>query len=320
MNQSGTWDFGADDPSDADDTAGFTYTIDWGDSEFSIFSGPAATSSSHAYNSPGVYLMSYTATDKDGSTSFEKTKLVTISGAKVITDPTDPSKTALFIVGTSLGDTIKVLKGTSAKGVKVVINGNSLGSNFKVTGKLIILGADGDDDISVNDAINRDSMIYGGKGNDKLKAGQGNSVLLGNLGNDTIITGVHRDVAIGGLGADTFKKSNGEDLLIAGITEYDEYTPANAIALSNLVMEWNRTGVGNSYTARVNRILGNTPGSSFVLRPSSPNKNVFDDTDIDILDGGNDKDWFLANTTGGFALDSFATASGEIATDLGLGQ
>jgi hypothetical protein len=44
---------------------------------------------------------------------------------------------------------------------------------------------------------------------------------------------------------------------------------------------------------------------------------VFDDDDVDVLSGGNGRDWFLVNNSGGIALDQILDLStGEIVTDL----
>ena len=59
-----------------------------------------------------------------------------------------------------------------------------------------------------------------------------------------------------------------------------------------------------------------TAGSSIVLRTSGGSQNVFSDTSVDQMTGGNDNDWFLGNVLGTGTLDKTDKKSGETVTDL----
>jgi hypothetical protein len=308
LNQSGTFGFGASDPSAADTTAGFTYNINWGDgSPITSFHDTTSTSANHAYANIGVYTISYTATDKDSGVSTAVTRQVTVGGAQVVPDPTDPTKTALMVSGTSGNDWIDIDKGHGSSSLRVTLNGAVLGT-FSFTGNLFVFGQDGNDTIDVDREIDRNSFLYGGAGNDVISAGNGTAVAIGGDGSDVISTGNGRDILIGGNGADFLEGGNDDDILIGGFTSYDPFTTANAIALAKLRNQWLRTDL--SYTARVNLLRGSA------LVTSGAGQNVFDDGATDHLIGGNGSDWFLGNFSGGGVLDLTDRKAGEVATDL----
>ena len=74
-----TFTLGASDPSPADQAAGFTFTIDWGDgSPVQTVTGPSGTTVSHAFAQVGSCAL-VTATDKDGGVSATAVHTVTVS-------------------------------------------------------------------------------------------------------------------------------------------------------------------------------------------------------------------------------------------------
>ncbi|HBL48170.1 MAG TPA: hypothetical protein DDZ90_32790, partial [Planctomycetaceae bacterium] len=113
----------------------------------------------------------------------------------------------------------------------VRINGVNHGE-FAPTGGVYIWGLAGNDTIIADDTFyNRETMIFGGLGNDFLQGGRGNDVLVGGDGNDTLEGGPDGfDILIGGYGSDFIRGhheqvhtnygSNG-DILIGGATVYD---------------------------------------------------------------------------------------------------
>src|SRR5262249_13672237 len=140
LNSAVNFTFTATDPSTADRTAGFTYTIDWGDSSAIQTVLPTANNGSgvtvsHTYTNVGVYTVSITASDKDGGTSAAATAKITVSGAQLIFDPTDGTKMALVVGGTSGNDAIELQN--SRGNAKVILNGTVLGA-FSPTGYVIV--------------------------------------------------------------------------------------------------------------------------------------------------------------------------------------
>ena len=120
-----------------DQAAGFTFTIAWGDGATQTVSGPSATTVSHVYTASGSYKVQVTAKDKDGGTSTAATQTATITAVALEADPADPSKTALFVGGTTGADTI-ILKPADANGtVNVQVGTTSLG-NFRPSGHIVV--------------------------------------------------------------------------------------------------------------------------------------------------------------------------------------
>jgi hypothetical protein len=74
-----TLTFGATDVAAADQAAGFTFVVDWGDGTGpQSVTGGASVSVSHTWATDGTFTVSVTATDKDGGTSAPATASVTV--------------------------------------------------------------------------------------------------------------------------------------------------------------------------------------------------------------------------------------------------
>src|SRR2546430_603748 len=108
----------------ADVTAGFSYQVDWGDGTgvqaVPNTIGPANVP--HTFNTPGNYVITVTATDKDGGTSAATTFPVTVTlappppppfSATLIADPLNPGKTELLVSGSAGSDGISLLPGAN---------------------------------------------------------------------------------------------------------------------------------------------------------------------------------------------------------------
>jgi hypothetical protein len=91
------------------------------------------------------------------------------------------------------------------------------------------------------------------------------------------------------LGADRLTGGSGDDLLIAGSTNYD----TNDTALQAILNEWSS---GRSYAARVANISGTGTGTrlngSYFLKKGTGG-TVVEDTDADKLTGASGNDWFF---------------------------
>jgi subtilisin-like proprotein convertase family protein len=103
--------FGATDPAAADNAAGFTYRIDWGDgTPVQTVTGGASVTASHTWATSGTFTISVTASDKDGGTSAVATASADV-GAPVVADAGGPysiaegSDLVLDGTGTSAGPT-----------------------------------------------------------------------------------------------------------------------------------------------------------------------------------------------------------------------
>jgi hypothetical protein len=211
------------------------------------------------------------AFDADGDGKFNDVALLAF-GAALGPDPCDPSRTALYVSGTTGDDVIRFVSVTGNKRVRVLINGEDEGT-FEPSGLLLGFGQAGNDQISV-EMPSKAAWLYGQGGDDSLTTGNGDSVLIGGLGNDHLTSGNGKDFLIGGAGADVLDSGNGEDLLIAGSTAFDTNSADHRHSLCLIDDAWTQGG-------RLSTLLNGT--------------NLFNDTDIDQLMGGNGTDRFFAS-------------------------
>ncbi|KES12897.1 hemolysin-type calcium binding protein, partial [Snodgrassella alvi SCGC AB-598-O11] len=75
-------------------------------------------------------------------------------------------------------------------------------------------GTDGNDELHAYG--DEDTVLNGGKGNDKLYGADGNDSLIGGDGNDSIYGGAGNDVLTGGTGNDYLEGGTGSDIYIFG--------------------------------------------------------------------------------------------------------
>lgn len=149
--------------------------------------------------------------------------------------PTLTAKLVKGIEGTNLHDRINITRdGKNAVKVKIrsytdpsYMNNSlvttqqySLANNTDFYGKLFVNGHEGNDMINVSWRVKFDTLIYGGRGHDKIYGssgnneiygGQGNDRIHGRRGNDTIYGGHGNDKIYGGSGNDKLKGDFGND-------------------------------------------------------------------------------------------------------------
>jgi streptogramin lyase len=125
----------ASDPSTVDQAAGFTYTIDWGDGSAVQTVGPTGNNGagvpvSHNYTAAGIYTVSATATDEDGSVS---------SGAN-----------AVVVLSSQVGDTISIAGGGSP-GQVTITTADEVNPSSPITAEqVLVAGSGGTDAYTVN--------------------------------------------------------------------------------------------------------------------------------------------------------------------------
>jgi hypothetical protein len=282
-----------DDPSPLDQANYFRYEIDW-DANGSIDEtviGLSGIIVYHVYTATGTPTMRVTATDVDDGTSSPATQhTVTVGIVGIVTDPIDPTKTALAVGGTLSSDVITFKPGATPGSVIPTLNGVAQGT-FVPTARLLAFGQNGNDTIKSNSKILLPVWFDGGLGNDILTGGPNNDILQGQAGNDTMKGGNGLDLMLGGPGADIMKGGGGGDLMIAAITSYD----ANDAALSGILQEWTSP---RSYNDRLQNLTGPTDAAS----PDRLNGTFFlvpivslqDDAAADSLAGQGDVDLFFA--------------------------
>ena len=320
--QNQTFTLSANDPSSADQAAGFTYTLNWGDGSAVQVINPTAgngagLSVSHLYTLTGAYSVSVSVADKDGGTRSTSSTL-TVSAAALQPDFADPTKTKLVVGGTTGNDSITLAPTDTLGTVSVTINGVVVGT-FRPTGHIVVYGQAGDDTIKLPSStiggstvqVSTPADLYGDDGNDTLDTtgSSANNVLLGGLGSDTLTGGNGRNLLIGGAGGDTLRGGSGDDLLVGGSTDYD----VNLAALSAIMAEWGRTDV--DYWTRINHLTGAATGAlngSYFLTPTT----VHTDAAVDDLTGNAGQDWFFYKATGNNKDKLRDKATGETATTL----
>jgi uncharacterized delta-60 repeat protein len=216
VNEPLTFILGATDRSTADQVAGFTYTIDWGDGTAQapdVQTIPASSGNgsglqvSHSYAQTGSFTAQVWATDKDGGQSSQPAT-VTTSVSNVLQQGSSLS------VG---GDgSISLTPGS----IIVTINGQTIGEYFGVTGAITVYGGPGADTITVDRAITNTTTIYGGGGNDTLEGGGGTNTLVGGNGTTTFVDNGGTNTIVGGTGQNVFIPGGGHNVFQAppGVT------------------------------------------------------------------------------------------------------
>jgi Ca2+-binding RTX toxin-like protein len=220
---------------------------------------------------------------------------VSVNNVVVSQDPSDPSRLALFVGGTSGDDVIQVRAGSTAGSLQVMINGVDRGTFARTTtagtiGRVIVYGNDGNDAITVSSTVDAiAAVLYGGAGNDTLTGGKGSNFLDGGDGNDALTGSAANDILVGGLGQDTVSGAGGDDILIGGLYLASE----DLDAVAAVTAEWSSA---RSYSQRVaNLRSGVGADAAYQLNPTT----LLDDFTVDSLYGGQGQDWFWAFVTDG---------------------
>lgn len=326
--QSRTLLLSAFDPSPADQAAGFSYSIAWGDGITQTVAptqgNGLTTSVTHVYadlqrdaaGSIAPFVVQVTAVDKDGAASAPAAHEMRILAIALQPDPVDPSRTALALGGTNADDVLFV--GLSAKhatlysptpaGGEVIValfyNSLSARETVQQIGGLtvrhlmipvktpfsrILLFGQGGADILFGGALHHVPVeAEGGEGNDLLVGAAGDDVLIGGTGDDQLIGRAGRDLLIGGTGADQLVGDGGDDILVTSATVHD----ADWTALRAIRSEWTRNDV--DFASRVSHLQG-TGGlnGGWVLN----DKTAQDDHALDIVFGASKNDWLVQHIT-----------------------
>jgi hypothetical protein len=277
----------------------FTYQIDWnGDgTDIQTLTGTDGLTLDHMYVNAGSNKIRVTVTDPYGNASLVATHGISVRAAALEPDPSDATKKALFVGGTTGSDTI-LLSPTNASGtIRVTINGISQGV-FAPTGHLIVFGQDGNDTIrlasrvinGVTVSIAAPALFVDGTGNDVLDASgsRASNVLVGGGGSDVLQGGSGRDLLIGGAGGSILRGSTDAGILIGGTTDYDSNLPA----LLAILAEWSRPDSEADFYIRIGHLNGSLSGG--LNGPYDfTTATVHDNGVVDQLFGSSGRDWFL---------------------------
>jgi Ca2+-binding RTX toxin-like protein len=328
LNEEQSFTFHAVDLDAVDANGPFEFTITWGDGTQTMVtslvgqSTVTVTKTYTAVSSSGVFVITAKAKDVRNLTGPEATRTFAATGWTIMADPANPGKNMLVVVGSQGNDAIRI-KERNGDYLKVRIHERE--DNVRVKGivsgdvdRILVFGLDGNDRITIDDDIDTNAEVWGGKGKDEIKGGGGHDILLGGAGDDKIYGGEGRDFIIGGTGADRLYGDALDDILVAGFTAYDEEFNASAPsdfaasarlafdvqrqALEAILAEWTSC---RSYTTRRNNLLGTGSGTRFngdyflkATGSTATSNSVFDDGAKDQLWGESGTDWFFANLDG----------------------
>jgi phospholipase C len=246
----------------------------------------------------------------DLSSSFQSKAQVSIGSAYVQPDADHPGQFALIVQGTEGNDRISITQDGGELHVQIDARGTHYDHFFaQPISRLEVYGQGGHDAIVVADDVTTPAFLFGGAGNDVLKAGGGPTVAVGGAGHDVLLGGQAASILIGGAGRDLLGAGPGGSILIGGTTKYD----ANIAALKALEAEWSRTD--ETYLQRVTHLNGGATGGlngAYVLNTST----VHDDGATDVLIGGTGPDWFFAHVSGKKRDLLFGVKPGEVVTDI----
>ena len=242
-----------------------------------------------------MYTVKVNVTDATGSSST-RTHAIIVDVVQLQPNPSDSTKWDLVVGGTTEADQLIVRPGDTSAAVVVTLGGRSLGA-FAPTGRIVVYGQAGDDDIQVASNISLSAWLYGDDGNDRLKGGAGDDVLFGGAGDDLLMGGGGRDLLVGGTGSDRILGNADDDILIGGYTifdyDYDHRMEGmlrrnHEEAISHIMQRWTSA---DNYLDRI-RALGDRD-SAYRLRLE---ETVFNDNDVDTLTGNAGDDWLFLDT------------------------
>jgi phospholipase C len=226
----------------------------------------------------------------DLSSNFQSSAQVSLGKAYVQPDADNIGKFVLVVQGTEGNDNIHISLDNGALHVRITRGDEQSddhhdnddhnvvfdGSFAQAISRIEVYGQGGNDHITVDLSVTTPAYLFGGDGNDVLKAGGGLSVVVGGSGNDQIFGGAGPSILIGGTGHDQIFGGSGDALEVGGSTKFD----ADQEALRALAAEWVRTD--ETFLQKVAHIDGATPGGkngNFILDTST----VFDDGAADEL-------------------------------------
>ncbi|MFT5522544.1 MAG: Ca2+-binding RTX toxin-like protein, partial [Pirellulaceae bacterium] len=201
--------FAQNEPSPADLKAGLVYEVDFGDGQTETLTlSEESLTLEHNYGQSGTYTIALTVSDKDGGTT---TATHDIFVNRVIIVDGD------LVVGGSLGRDRIVVSSAGGDTVLVRVNDERYGPfSEPVGGKLVIVGGDSGDLLSVAGNVTMPVVLRGGGGRDQMAGGSGDNSLYGDDGNDTILTGEGNNFVDAGAGNDNVSGRSGIDRVFGG--------------------------------------------------------------------------------------------------------
>lgn len=293
----------ANDPSTADQAAGFTFHIDWngdGSIDQSVV-GQSGLAVAHTFATAGQHAVRVTATDRDGATSAIDSLTVNVIAqafAELRSDPAHPGQQMLYVAGTPQADQINVSR--LGGGHVRVFSGNRRLGDFAMPNRILVEAGNGNDRVMISSNVVIPVELDGGAGNDTLNGGSANDLLWGESGNDSIIGGSGDDILIGGDGNDFIDGMNGDDSLF-GDAGHDSLRGGNGHDMIHA-----GDGIDSLYGENGNDVLLGDSG----------NDSISGGNDHDTIDGGDGNDVLSGDNgndaiRGGLGNDTLNGAAGR---------
>lgn len=166
----------------------------------------------------------------------------------------------------------------------------------------VVLGQ-GEEDLSIDLGATNTEAVYGAKGNDDLRAGNGQHVTIdGGAGDDQVIGGDGNDLLSGGEGADTLRGGAGNDTLV--VDENDDF---NGGAGEDRVIFMGDADLDINITDYEIEIF-NSGGGDDIIRTDQTHEAAIDGGEgNDTIYGGWGDDWL----SGGHGSDSLLGGYGD---------
>ena len=117
----------------------------------------------------------------------------------------------LYVYGSNGNDDIAI----TGVGNDVSVSGNAGSGSYTGITNLFVIGAGGNDTVTVANTVTSAAQLDGGDGNDNLTGGGGRDILLGGDGDDVLHGGSGNDNLSGGNGKDYLAGDAGYDVILA---------------------------------------------------------------------------------------------------------
>ena len=292
----------ATDPSPTDQTAEFTFDIDWDGDDVvdQTFVGPSGMVVTHAYHSVGARTVKVTAADKDGGISAESTNGINVARVQM--------QGADLVWGGTTGEDVVEFEETAAETVEVratLLDGAVAADTqtfVGITGRVVAYGGDGDDTIDAGGADGLHTIsatLIGGRGDDTIYGGDAADIIRGDAEGD------------GSEGRDTIYGGGGDDLIYGDGMEGAADTIYGGDGNDSI---YGDNGDISADGAEGNDVIHGGDGDDWLFGGKG-NDSVFGGDGNDIIDGqvGNDI------LSGGDGNDSLTGGSGKDLLFAGVG-
>ena len=322
----------ATDEDPVDQTANFSFSVDWGDGSIETVTGPSGMMATHVFKSAGDFTITVSATDSRGSAGAQTTRTQTIR-------VTELQSGTLAVGGTPGDDAFSLARTATARQLAVTLNGANLGS-FVTTGAARVYGGDGVNGVTVAGSggaetfaltpggvtaagvtISLDSAaltgVNGGGGMDTISATNSANVwaitgpAAATLNSQVSLTGI--EILVGGSGEDTFDLTSGAIFAGtlkggAGLDSVIGPDAVNTWSLTGPAAGRLNSGTGNTF-AEIETLVGGA-GADAVVGPNAATAWLLDGLGSGSMTGGVRFGGF-ESLTGGSAADAVTLAPGS---------